>query len=510
MKYDVIVVGAGSAGAVLASRLSEDPSVSVLLLEAGPDYPDFERLPDDLKNGWGTGADGVVVGGKHDWNLTGRASSLSSKMEVPRGRVTGGTSAINGQVFLRPIPNDFERWVGMGNDEWSYEKALPYMIKIETDLDFGGDFHGKSGPILVHRHPLGSLTDDQLAFHQACRYLGFPENPDHNLPDATGVGPYPLNNPGGVRFSTSVGYLGQSRHRLNLTIKANCTTKRIVFRENTAVGVEVESGGEIFLSEAKEIVLCAGAIASPHLLMISGVGPSDQLEKHRIPLTYNSPAVGKNLRDHPTVHTMWKPSLSFNIPNKSVGPQKVALRYKAEDSPYENDMIMVMRYNHDIGDVGALVISVGIYLAESIGEMRLQSSNISLQPYLNYDMLSTESDLRRMREGVRLADKLATSPQFSSYTDGRVEPDQETLDNDKVLDQWMLKNVTTMHHISGTCKMGPSNDAGAVVDQFGKVYGVTGLRVADVSIVPDCPRANTNIAAMTIGERVADFIKQGR
>ncbi|MEC8890144.1 MAG: GMC family oxidoreductase N-terminal domain-containing protein, partial [Chloroflexota bacterium] len=150
MKYDVIVVGAGSAGAVLASRLSEDPSISVLLLEAGPDYPDLERLPSDLKNGWGTGADGVVVGGKHDWNLIGRASSLSSKMEVPRGRVTGGTSAINGQVFLRPIPNDFERWVDMGNDEWSYEKALPYMVKIETDLDFGGDFHGKSGPILVH------------------------------------------------------------------------------------------------------------------------------------------------------------------------------------------------------------------------------------------------------------------------------------------------------------------------------------------------------------------------
>ncbi|MEC9321354.1 MAG: GMC oxidoreductase, partial [Chloroflexota bacterium] len=379
-----------------------------------------------------------------------------------------------------------------------------------TDLDFGGDFHGKSGPILVHRHPLDSLTDDQLAFHQACKYLGFPENPDHNLPDATGVGPYPLNNPGGVRFSTAVGYLGQSRHRLNLTIKANCTTKRIVFRRNIAVGVEVESGGEVFLAEGKEVVLCAGAIASPHLLMISGIGHSNQLEKNGIPVTYNAPAVGKNLRDHPTVHTMWKPSLSFNIPNQSVGPQKVALRYRAEGSPYENDMIMVMRYNHDIGNVGALVISIGIYLAESIGEMRLQSSNISVQPYLNYDMLSTESDLRRMREGVRLADKLATSPQFSSYTDGRVEPDQKTLDNDKVLDQWMLKNVTTMHHISGTCKMGPSNDAGAVVDQFGKVYGVTGLRVADVSIVPDCPRANTNIAAMTIGERVADFIKQGR
>ena len=183
-----------------------------------------------------------MVGGKHDWNLTNRASPLSSKMEVPRGRVTGGTSAINGQVFLRPIPNDFERWVDIGNDDWSYEKALPYMIKIETDLDFGGDFHGKDGAILVHRHPLDSLTDDQLAFYQACSHLRFPENPDHNLPDATRVGPYSLNNPGASGLAPPWGILGKN-----------------------------------------EIVLCAGAIESPHLLMISGVGPSDQLEKHGYP-----------------------------------------------------------------------------------------------------------------------------------------------------------------------------------------------------------------------------------
>ena len=245
MKYDKIVIGAGSAGAVLASRLSEDPNCSVLLVEAGPDYPDFENLPFDLKHGWGTGPD-IVVGGIHDWQFTGTASKLSENMPVPRGKVTGGTSAINGQVFLRPLPEDFERWVEWGNDRWSFKECLPYLLKIETDLDYDGDFHGQDGPIFVKRHSLNSLTDDQLAFYEACKYLGYKETIDHNLPDSTGVGPYPLNNPDGIRFSTALGYLSQSRHRLNLTIKPNCVTQKIIFDGNVATGVEVISNGEMF------------------------------------------------------------------------------------------------------------------------------------------------------------------------------------------------------------------------------------------------------------------------
>ncbi len=509
MKYDSIVVGAGSAGAVLASRLSEEPSRSVLLLEAGPDYPDFENLPEDLKYGWGTGTD-LVVGGEHDWQLKGRASSLSQDMNVPRGRVTGGTSAINGQVFLRPIPDDFKSWAIQGNSEWSYEKSLPYMIKVETDLNYGGDFHGKDGPIVVHRHPVSSLTDDQLAFYLACKSLGFPDNPDHNLPEATGVGPYPLNNPNGVRFSTALGYLSQSRHRLNLTIRANCTTRRVLFDKNKATGVEVTTENQVSIVEGKEIILCAGAIASPQLLLLSGIGDYNQLSLHNIPLIYETNAVGQNLRDHPTVHTMWKPSNSFKIPDQEVGPQKVALRYTADGSEFVNDMIMVMRYNHQIGDVGALVISVGIYLANSSGRLQLQSRDITTQPYLDYNMLSTNSDLKRMRAGVRMADKIASSPEFTNHIGQRLVPEESIVYNDDLLNEWMLRNVQTMHHISGTCRMGLAKDPGAVVDQFGKVHGVEGLRIADVSIVPDCPRSNTNVIAMTIGERVADFINRNK
>ena len=523
MRYDFIVVGAGSAGSVVASRLSEDPNKSVLLLEAGPDYPDFETLPNDLKIGWATGAD-LAVGGEHDWQLHGRASSMAEKMEVPRGKVTGGTSAINGQVFLRPVPEDFDRWTKFGNSEWTYEKSLPYLIKIETDLDYGGDFHGKEGPILVHRHKLDTLTDDQLAFYKACREMGFPDNYDHNLPGSTGVGPYPLNNPNGVRFSTALGYLSESRHRLNLTIRANCITKRVIFDGKKAVGVEVCSGKDTYTVEANEVILSAGAIASPQLLMLSGIGPADQLEQQHISVIRNVPAVGKNLRDHPTVHTRWKPNPNFELPKESIGPQKVALRYTADNSPYINDMIMVMRYNHDIGreigrenaldqsrqsvEYGPLVMSVGIYLAESTGELKLQSPDINIQPYLDYNMLSSEFDMKRLRDGVRLSDRIGSSQTFKELVEKRVEPDNETLNDDSKLDTWMLQNVLTMHHISGTCKMGPGSDGSSVVDQFGRVHGIKNLRVSDVSIVPECPRANTNIAAMLIGERTADFIAE--
>ena len=524
MRSDCIVGGAGSAGSVVASRLSEDPNKSVLLLEAGPDYPNFETLPNDLKTGWATGAD-LAVGGEHDWQLHGRASSMAEKMEVPRGKVTGGTSAINGQVFLRPVPDDFDRWVNFGNSEWTYEKSLPYLIKIETDLDYSGDFHGKEGPILVHRHKLDTLTDDQLAFYKACREMGFPDNYDHNLPDSTGVGPYPLNNPNGIRFSTALGYLSESRHRLNLTIRPNCITNRVIFDGDKAVGVEVFSGNDTYTLEANQVILSAGAIASPQLLMLSGIGPADQLEQQNISVIKNVPGVGKNLRDHPTVHTRWKPNPNFELPEESIGPQKVALRYTADNSPYINDMIMVMRYNHDIGreigrengldesrqsvEYGPLVMSVGIYLAESTGELKLQSPDINIQPYLDYNMLSSEFDMKRLRDGVRLSDRIGSSQAFKDLVEKRVEPDNDTLNDDSKLDSWMLQNVLTMHLISGTCKMGPGTDESSVVDQFGRVHGIKNLRVSDVSIVPECPRANTNIAAMLIGERTADFIAEG-
>lgn len=505
MKYTHIVVGAGSAGAALATRLSEDPERSVLLLEAGPDYPDLETMPVDLKFGWGTGAD-FVVEDEHNWKYTAKSTAKGPTMDVPRGKVTGGTSAINGQVFLRAIPEDFEYWVSMGNDEWSYEQVLPYYRKLETDTDFSDDFHGTEGPIIVRRHPLDELQPDQAAFYNACVAAGYAENPDHNHPDATGVGPYPLNNPEGIRWSTAIGFLSMARHRINLTIRPNCTTRRVLFDDTRATGVEVESGGESFVVNGDEIILSAGPIGSPHLLMLSGIGPADQLAEHGISLVKDVPGVGQNLRDHPTVHVSWRAQPDVPAPPQEVGPQKVALRYTAPGSDIKNDMIKVMRFRK-IDHL--LVMSVGLYLALGKGELKLQSPDPDVQPSLDYNYLQEPEDRRRLREGVRLCLELVDMKEFEKVVGERVNPDDAALASDNALDEWLMRSVSTMHHISCTAKMGPDSDPMAVVDQHGRVKGVQSLRVVDGSIMPDCTRANTNVPIMMMAERIADFIKAG-
>jgi choline dehydrogenase len=462
-------------------------------------------MPVDLKFGWGTGAD-FVVEDEHNWKYTAKSTAKGPTMDVPRGKVTGGTSAINGQVFLRAIPEDFEYWVSMGNDEWSYEQVLPYYRKLETDTDFSDDFHGTEGPIIVRRHPLDELQPDQAAFYNACVAAGYAENPDHNHPDATGVGPYPLNNPEGIRWSTAIGFLSMARHRINLTIRPNCTTRRVLFDDTRATGVEVESGGESFVVNGDEIILSAGPIGSPHLLMLSGIGPADQLAEHGISLVKDVPGVGQNLRDHPTVHVSWRAQPDVPAPPQEVGPQKVALRYTAPGSDIKNDMIKVMRFRK-IDRL--LVMSVGLYLALGKGELKLQSPDPDVQPSLDYNYLQEAEDRRRLREGVRLCLELVDMKEFEKVVGERVNPDDAALASDNALDEWLMRSVSTMHHISCTAKMGPDSDPMAVVDQHGRVKGVQSLRVVDGSIMPDCTRANTNVPIMMMAERIADFIKAG-
>jgi choline dehydrogenase-like flavoprotein len=443
---------------------------------------------------------------RHNWQFVGTATDVAAPMLVPRGKVTGGTSAIKGQVFLRPVPEDFERWVDWGNDAWSFPQVLPYFRKIEADEDFQDDLHGADGPIPVRRHKIADLLPEQAAFYQACLATGFPANPDHNHPDATGVGPYPLNNPDGIRYSTALGYLRLARHRVNLTIQPHCLVRRIVFAGKQAVGVEVERGGETFVVEGNDIVLSAGAIGSPHLLMLSGVGPAHQLHRLGIPVVYDAPGVGQNLRDHPGVHASWKVKEDFPMPPEEVGPQKVALRFTAKGSPLRNDMIMVMRF---WGVQRLAVMTVGLYLAMGAGELTLQSADPAVQPLLHYNYLQEAFDRQRLRDGVRLSLTLAQHKAFHDILGMLVQPTAMDLASDSALDQWLYRHVITMHHLSGTCKMGPASDSMAVVDQYGHVHGLSGLRVADASILPECPRANTNVVTMMLGERLADFLQQG-
>jgi predicted dehydrogenase (TIGR03970 family) len=525
MRYDVVIVGGGAAGCVLAGRLAANPRTSVLLLEAGPDYPDPAHIPDDIKFGHTRFAE--AQDSKHNWALRGVITEEQGAIHVAQGKVIGGGSSINGQAMQRGFPEDFDLWAALGNDEWSYERVLPFFRKSECDHDILDNYcHGSDGPMPVRRRQSGPWPAIQQAFHKACVEAGFGTTNDKNGLYPAGLGVSPSNNLGGVRMSTAMTHLNPVRHHLNLTVRGEVFVRKIVVGDGKAVGVEAESGGKVFHIEADRVVLSAGAIRSPHLLMLSGIGPEDHLQQFGIPIVHHLPGVGQNLWNHLSAQVTFKvkDGISLAAHRDAV---HFSLHYTAAGSSAVNDMVLRtspvvderqehvagVRTKYLTGDVPpeqAARISCTLGLPDGSGYVRLASADPSVQPTFNYCYLQHRNDIRRVREGVRIAAKLLESNAFQEVADHRIRPAEDILANNDALDLWIRQTVGTARHVSGTCKMGPDDDPMAVVDQYCRVKGIQNLWVADASVMPRIPRSGgAHATVIMIGERVVDWIAGG-
>ena len=516
MAYDYIIIGSGSAGAIIASRLSESSKNSVLLIESGPGYTSIDKTPNEVKYGFGANRNRswFFTNPDHGRTFIGKSTELREPILVPRGKTLGGSSAVNAQIFLRGEPNDYDAWSKSGNDLWGFQECLPYFRKLENDLDFSGDFHGKSGPVRCIRTPKNEWQKDSVAFYDGFRDLGYAHVDDHNDPDSTGVGPLPFNTINRIRQNTWLTYLEPHLDRPNLTILSNAQVEKIILDNLQAKGVIVKTEKGVETIQGNEIIVSAGAINSPQILMLSGIGPDDMLSKQGIKTLLDQPNLGKNHRDHPQVPLTWQVQKGQESDPDLRGVD-VAIRYTANGSNLRNDMMIhhtsfgmgSKLYFGDTTDMfGRVGMIVAIYLAKGQGELSLRTSDPRIQPYINYNFFKETEDLRRMRDAVRMCVEIGAGSSYKDLIDFRLAPSEEILNSDTQLDIWIKENARTSHHISGTCKMGLESDPTSVVDQYGNVHGTKNLKVADASIMPDCPRANTNVPTMMIGEKISDLI----
>jgi len=507
--YDDIIVGAGSSGAVLAARLSEDPARRFLLLEAGPDYATVEAMPPDLRDStWIS-----VV--RHDWGF--RADAMKGReIEYPRGKVTGGSSAVNATIALRGVPADYDEWASLGASEWAWSRVLPYFRKLEDDQDEAGSFHGRGGPIPVRRWKTSELLPLQQAYLEAGLALGFASVTDHNHPEATGIGPWPMNQRDGLRMSTAIGYLHPARPRRNLTIRPDCLVSRVILEGSRAVGVEIASAGSTEVVRGRRITLSAGAIASPAILLRSGIGPRRDLEALGVGPAVDLPGVGANLIDHPLASVALVPRPG--VCEKTQPVVQIGARHTAPGSGEWNDMQLFMISQADLTEIPAtmalvgapMIFAVGVALQRprSRGRLSLTSSDPRTQPRIELNYLDHPEDMRRMVEGLRLAWRVAQWPAIARHAERVAILTEEMMASDEFVRGYLRMAVNTIYHPVGTARMGPQGDDGAVVDQRGRVRGVDGLAVVDASIMPNVPRANTNLTCIMIGERVADWMRE--
>jgi choline dehydrogenase len=507
--FDVIVAGGGTAGCVVASRLSEDPDRRVLLLEGGPDFPDRASLPPDV-------ADGAFPTTEHDWGYRSQPDPAGRSIPLPRGRLMGGCSATNACVALRACPADFEHWAALGNEGWSFDKVLPFFVRCETDRDFPEAlWHGSSGPLPIRRSATDELAPSQAAALEAAAALGYPAVDDHNRPGAIGAGLLPVNRIDGLRMSTAVTYLAAARARPNLTVMPDTLIDRVEVEGRTAVGVRLGRSEELVRGDV--VVLSAGAYGSPAVLMRSGVGPTGDLSALGIRVIQDLPGVGENLIDHAWLSV--DVPASPNPPPAPLAQGMVTLLADTGDhsavSPARPDLQLLpcsaMPAGPSASPTGArMFVGFSVVSPRSRGRLRLRSPDPAVAPLIDPAHLRDPHDLSRALEGLRRARQLLRTAPLSDFVAGpELTPAPGIADDDEAgLAGALRATANSYHHPVGTCRMGPEPSDGAVVDARGRVYGIDGLWIADASIMPDIPAANTNLTTVMIGERIASVIAE--
>ncbi len=525
--YDYVIVGAGSAGCVLAARLTEDPSASALLIEAGPpDEADEIHIPAAIN---------LLFKSAYDWDYqtVPQERAAGRRIYWPRGRTLGGSSSINAMIYIRGNRYDYDTWRDeYGCTGWGYADLLPYFLRAEDNSRGASAYHGAGGPLSVVdlRHK-AALTS---AFVDAAKVSGLPPNNDFNGQRQDGVGFYQVTQRKGRRWSAADAYLRPAMARENLTVQADALVTRIVFEGDRAVGVRyLLRGREEFVRAEREIVLAAGAVGSPQLLMLSGVGPADHLRDHGIDIVADSPGVGGNLSDHPVVtamwHTpktrgLWEQSGTVNLARWQLtrrGPlvTNIAeaggfsrtdatlpapdLQWHALPAPFEKQ---------GLADPGKRALSLLITLAAtaSRGRIRLRSGDPRHKPDIDPAYLSDPADIAPLVRGIRLAREIAAARPMSKICKGELAPGEDVRTDDEFR-EFIRRDLGTLYHPVGTCSMGGDSRLAAsritsVVDTELRVRGVDGLRVVDASVMPAVPRGNTNAPTIAIAERAADLV----